>query len=107
MKIRFVKKQPLYLMGNRYGSLWTMLVLAVLFAMLLSGCGEKKPKLYRVGILNGSKPFSRVVEGFKAKMTELGYLEGENIIYDLHEANVGSDEERQVLEQFVADEVDT
>ena len=105
MAKHFVKKQQLHYLHNRYGYWWAIFILAVLFALLLSACGEKKPKVYRVGILNGFRPFSEIVDGFKIKMTELGYVEGQNIIYNLHEVDVGSAEEQRVLEQFVVDEV--
>jgi hypothetical protein len=36
-------------------------------------------KVYRVGLLPGVNTFNTVIDGFKAKMTELGYTEGENI----------------------------
>jgi len=106
MAKHFVKKQQLHYLHNRYGYWWAIFILAVLFALLLSACGEKKPKVYRVGILNGFRPFSEIVDGFKIKMTELGYVEGQNIIYNLYEVDVGSAEEQRVLEQFVVDEVD-
>ena len=38
-------------------------------------------------------------------MTELGYVEGENIIYDV-QVNLDPAEQQKILEQFVADEVD-
>ena len=62
---------------------WKFLVGVVLAILLLSGCSASAPKSYRVGILNGFTAFSGIVDGFKAKMTELGYVEGQNIIYDL------------------------
>ena len=32
---------------------WKRLIWAVVVVLLLSGCEEKKPKVYRVGILSG------------------------------------------------------
>lgn len=85
---------------------WKILVCAVAVALFLSGCGEKKPKVCRIGILNGFLPFSGIIDGFKAKMNELGHIEGQNITYDVRRVEIGSSQERQVLEQFVADGVD-
>ena len=74
-------------------------------SLLLSGCGAKPPKVYRVGILGGG---SMVVisDGFKAGMTELGYIEGENITYDAPDAGADLAEGQSVAEKFVADKVD-
>jgi putative tryptophan/tyrosine transport system substrate-binding protein len=86
--------------------------LILLFSLLttliiLSGCGaQAAPKVYRVGILNGLDFFSPTVDGFKAKMTELGYVEGQNISYDVQKTNVDLAEYQRVLKKFVADEVD-
>jgi putative ABC transport system substrate-binding protein len=79
------------------------LIFILLSSLLVSGCGaEEEPKVYRVGILGGG---SMVVigDGFKTKMTELGYKEGENIVYDFPE---NQDDMQAVAEQFVADKVD-
>jgi putative ABC transport system substrate-binding protein len=85
---------------------WKILVGVVVAILLLSGCGAPAPKTYRVGILNGATIFSELADGFRAKMTELGYVEGENIIYDIRQTNGDPAEEQRILEQFVADEVD-
>jgi putative ABC transport system substrate-binding protein len=77
----------------------------ILIGLLLSGCNSK-PKAYRVGILSGSDVFSSIGDGFKGKMTELGYVEGKNIVYDFQKLNadpVGFD---RVTKSFVADKVD-
>ncbi len=55
----------------------------------LSACGSSKtPKVYHVGILSGLEGFADVADGFKAGMTELGYIEGQNIIYDVQKSNL-------------------
>ena len=61
--------------------LWPMLVWGVVAAMLLSACGALQPKEYRVGILTDNVNFAAIGTGFKAKMFELGYMEGKNIVY--------------------------
>jgi putative ABC transport system substrate-binding protein len=106
MAKQFVNKQPFNHMRSQYGYRWAIFIVAMLSTLLLIGCGEKKPRKYRVGILNGFKPFSEIADGFKVKMTELGYLEGQHIIYDQQRVEVGSAEEKRILEKFVTDEVD-
>jgi len=92
-KIRF-RRQILYL---------TLLAVVGVF---LSSCSEKKPRVYRVGILSGAEPFAVIADGFKAKMTELGYVEGENIVYDFQTLNADRVGEERVAKKFVADKVD-
>lgn len=74
--------------------------------IVLSGCGEKKPKVYWVGIISGAEPFITIADGFKAKMTELGYVEGKNIVYDFQKFNADPVGEQRTLKKFVDDKVD-
>jgi putative ABC transport system substrate-binding protein len=87
---------------------WVLLTWLMAVALLLSGCGQAKPKVYRVGILSGFDfPGDTVADGFIAGMAELGYVEGENIIYDLQETHVVDMQAYQEISQkFVDDEVD-
>ena len=80
------------------------LTLFVVLVMFFSGCG--KPKVPRVGILAGLDYIYAVSEGFKEKMTALGYIEGENIIYDLQRTDFNFEEYERILRKFVADRVD-
>ena len=70
--------------GNK--DIWLALVMMI-GCLFLSGCSTQTSKVYRVGILNGAAIFSEIVDGFKAKMTELGYAESENIMYDIRQSN--------------------
>jgi len=83
----------------------TILAWSILIGLFLSSCGTQS-KVYRVGIVSGIAPFASIADGFKAEMTELGYVEGENIVYDVQEINADPEEQKRVLEQFVEDEVD-
>jgi putative ABC transport system substrate-binding protein len=74
--------------------------------ILFLNCCNSKPKVYRVGILSGLDFFANTIDGFKDKMTELGYIEGKNIFYDLQRTNFEPDKEQQILEKFVTDKVD-
>jgi putative ABC transport system substrate-binding protein len=87
---------------------WVLLTCLVALALLLSGCGQAKPKVYRVGILSGFDfPGDSVADGFIAAMAELGYVEGENIIYDLQETHVVDMQGYQgITQKFVDDKVD-
>jgi putative ABC transport system substrate-binding protein len=97
-------------LSKRINSRQQMLVftLLVVVCMFLGGCGEKaqKKKLYCVGIVSGVETFVNIADGFKTKMTELGYVEGENIVYDLQQLNADPVGEQRVAEKFVHDKVD-
>jgi putative ABC transport system substrate-binding protein len=81
-------------------------VIFLVFGMVLGGCDSKKQKVYHVGILSGAEPFANIAEGFKIKMTELGYIEKKNIIYYFEKTNSNSEAERRILKKFVQDKVD-
>jgi putative ABC transport system substrate-binding protein len=91
---------------NRTRKVWTILVGMIVVTLVLSGCGATATKVYRVGILSGLDFFANTADGFKAKMTELGYVEGKNIIYDMQKTNVDPAAEDQILNKFVTDKVD-
>jgi putative ABC transport system substrate-binding protein len=74
--------------------------------LILSGCAKKREEVKRVSILVGIEAFSDIAEGFKTKMTELGYREGENIVYDVQRAHFDMALYRGILARFVTDKVD-
>ncbi len=79
---------------------------ALVVSLLLSGCGEKKPRVARVGILCGLDVFATTLDGFKAKMSEFGYIEGKNIAYNVQRTNFDPAAEQRILRKFVEDKVD-
>ena len=75
--------------------------------VLFMGCGEKNPeRVYRVGMLCGLDYINVLAEGFKDKMTELGYVEGKNIVYDYQRTNFEPEREQKILRQFIEDSTD-
>jgi putative tryptophan/tyrosine transport system substrate-binding protein len=89
--------------------IWVLLTWLIAVTLLVSGCGGgQSSKVYRVGILSGFDfPGDSVADGFIAAMAELGYVEGENIIYDLQETHVVDMQGYQdIAQKFVDDEVD-
>jgi putative ABC transport system substrate-binding protein len=96
---------------NHYAEYRTRKLCAILGAMIVAtlvfnGCGTSATKVYRVGILSGLDFFANTADSFKSKMTELGYVEGQNIVYDVQKTNVDPAAEEQILKKFVADKVD-
>lgn len=80
--------------------------LLVVVGIFLSSCGSKEPRVYHVGILSGLNYFAEAVDGFKAKMKELGYVEGKNIIYNKQKTDFDMAVYKSILKKFVADKVD-
>jgi putative ABC transport system substrate-binding protein len=57
----------------------------MLTGILLTACGGTTPaKIYTIGVVNYVPALAPVFEGFKARMTELGYVEGQNVTYIYH-----------------------
>lgn len=96
---------------NRLISKGARLVSVLLFLgaiLVLSSCNNQtEAKTYRVGILAGLNALTPITDGFKAKMTELGYVEGQNIIYDVQQpGGIDRAAYKRILQKFVADKVD-
>jgi putative ABC transport system substrate-binding protein len=91
---------------RKTGFMQKMLFATLLVAViLLSGCTQTG-KVYHVGILSGLDALSGIADSFKAKMAELGYIEGKNIVYDVQKTNFEPDKDQQILKKFVDDKVD-
>lgn len=94
-------------MKPRIFSRWaSQTLLFVAISMLMADCGRQQPKMYRVGILSGLDYFADTANGFKSQMTELGYVEGQNIVYDMRTTNFDPTAEKKILGTFVSDRVD-
>ncbi len=86
---------------------WFLLVVGVMVISLLwSACAAPTPRVYRVGILVGAETMIDAVDAFKIGMTDLGYIEGKNITYDVQISNADREEEKRIAGQFVSDQVD-
>lgn len=95
------KKEAL-LKGRGLGLL---LLASLMIGIFVSSCGGEE-KTYRVGILIGLPFLADVETGFKEGMAELGYVEGENITYDVQITGFDIAAYQSILQQFVEDEVD-
>lgn len=84
-----------------------VLLLVISILLVLSACGPaKQTRTYKVGVLSGLSAFAPVVDGFKSKMSELGYTEGQNISYDVQSTEVDVAAYQRITKKFVADKVD-
>src|SRR5215208_915054 len=102
-------KQGSTIMSNKKNSqrLWSLFTVVVIMAILLSGCGgAQETKEFKVGILIGLDFTAPVADGFKSGMAKLGYIEEQNIVYDVQMTNFDMLKYRAILKKFVADKVD-
>jgi putative tryptophan/tyrosine transport system substrate-binding protein len=82
-----------------------VLPIAIALTFLISAC-SKENKVYRVGILSGLDFFKSTIDGFKSKMKDLGYIEGENINYDIYTTNFNIGEEKRILRKLIENKPD-
>jgi putative ABC transport system substrate-binding protein len=55
---------------------------AIVFSVLLTTCQKTQPpKPFTIGVISYVSVLDPIIEGFKTGMTELGYVEGEDVIY--------------------------
>jgi putative tryptophan/tyrosine transport system substrate-binding protein len=83
------------------------IALAGTLATLLcfSGSAEAQ-KVYRIGALVADDPFIPSFEGFKHKMTAIGYVEGRNVLYDLYNLKGDSAALERMAQKLVQDKPD-
>lgn len=80
---------------------------AALYFWRASGSVEPvRTEAIRIGILQNVKHLDQVIEGFKQGMTELGYTEGTDIVYEYDNANGDVELARQIADRYVASDVD-
>lgn len=83
---------------------WRIFLGIIVFSLLLVACGGQKT--YTIGVINFSPHQETTVEGFQKGMTELGYVEGKNVIYIYEGATSDTDELDAVAQRLVKADVD-
>ena len=63
-----------------------LLVFTAVLGLLFASCGGTPEKKYTIGVVNYQQVLDPVLDGFKVRMAELGYVEGRNIAYVYHGA---------------------
>lgn len=79
-------------------------IILILSLLLLNNCS--KPKVYKVGILVGVEENIPVAESFINSMEEFGYIQGENITYDIQDGKSDTKIMKQICTAFVNKNVD-
>jgi putative ABC transport system substrate-binding protein len=78
----------------------------IILALSLISCGKvQTQETYTIGVVNFSQRQEGTLNGFKEGMTELGYIEGENVTY-IYDGPVSVDELDAVAQGLVAADVD-
>lgn len=80
----------------------------VVFSLLLTACQKNQPsKPFTIGVVSYVSIHAPVIEGFKAGMAELGYVEGEDVIY-IDNGVVAPDSQAvdAEIEQLLAQDID-
>jgi putative tryptophan/tyrosine transport system substrate-binding protein len=90
---------------NKKTIIFTAVLVIILVAAVFFLCYIHKPKVYHVGIIYAPDFFAPTVDGFKEKMTELGYTENVNIIYDLQKAPYSTGNQ-EIIRGFIKEKVD-
>jgi putative tryptophan/tyrosine transport system substrate-binding protein len=82
------------------------IVMSCFILIVVCGC-QHREKTFAIGIVSYVSKHSDVIEGFKAGMTELGYVEGKNIRYVYH--GVVQDNQNAIdaeVKELIAEDVD-
>ncbi|MBN1876490.1 MAG: ABC transporter substrate-binding protein [Anaerolineae bacterium] len=81
-----------------------ILIGLVVISLALTACGDSQ-KTYTIGIVNVVSVLDNTVQGFITGMTDLGYIEGENVTY-IHKEIIAMDDLDSVLQDMVKADVD-
>jgi putative ABC transport system substrate-binding protein len=76
------------------------LVLLILLLLMIPRLAQGQ-KVYRVGAVVADDQFVPAIDGFKQRMTELGYIEGKNVVYDFQNSKGDQDTLGKLAEALV------
>ena len=99
-----IMKRPLVLVLVGLGALVIIIGAALAFFTPLSDMKRKEP--LHVGILQNVKHLDQIVDGFKQGLTEAGYEEGVDIVYDYQNADGSSTKAESITREFLTRNVD-
>ena len=94
-------------MKTFFKPLCIIFVITLLSSMFLTSCGtSSQNNIFKIGVVNLAPPLEPILEGFKAGMEELGYIEGQNLIYIYDGPVANPDALDGVLENLKKENVD-
>lgn len=87
---------------------WNIFAATIALSLPLIACGSpQSEETFVIGVVNYVPVLSPALDGFKVEMSELGYVEGENLVY-IYNGIVGSDPDavENEVENLLAQDVD-
>lgn len=81
-------------------------IFLVMTSLLLTACDDNHIETHTIGVLSCAVGLDALVEGFKAGMTDLGYIEGETVTYIYAGATDNIDKLDAMAQELVAADVD-
>jgi putative ABC transport system substrate-binding protein len=90
----------------KHSKSWILISTLMLVVLLATACGAKKPKTFAVAYYSFAPVPEFVTDGVKSAMAELGYVEGENVTYVIHNAGADLDALPQAAQELVDADVD-
>jgi putative ABC transport system substrate-binding protein len=75
------------------------------FSLLCAGRADAQ-KVFTIGSLNTADQFLDAFAGFKLRMAELGYKEGQNVRYEYHNSKGNAEALKAIAQKLVRDRVD-
>ena len=84
----------------------TLALILLLTVMACAPQAEADPEQFTIGLISNSQNGLRNVQGFRDRMIELGYIEGENVTYLFAGSPTSAELLENALQEMVASEVD-
>lgn len=84
--------------------LWPVLVGTVMWFVLVAHSAAAQ-KVITIGSLNTADQFLDAFEGFKSRMSELGYKEGQTVRYEYHNSKGNADKLTAIAQKLVQEKV--
>ncbi len=95
--------------ADKNGQRICIAIILVLSCLVISGCVSqtgKEERVYRIGVLSGLEFVYDITNGFKDGMENLGYIEGENVVYDVQRTDFDMENYTRILKRFEDEDVD-
>src|SRR5258708_25205285 len=83
-----------------------ILTFLLIVTIVLAGCSTSQPHMITIGMLNLSTALQPALDGFKAGMTELGYVEGQRVRYVYAGPTGTVDKLKPAAEALLAPDID-
>ncbi len=86
--------------------LWAGMLVLALATLCLGFRNRDVDRVYQVGVMITDDTYLAPVDGFKRGLRDLGYVEGQHIVYHLRNAKLDREALRRFAEEFVRQRVD-